>query len=167
MKVLFLDIDGVLNSSAWAERHGDGWNRRFDPLAVERLERILRETGCAIVVSSSWRVGRTLEQCRAELACAGIGRLANRRIVALTPDHNEPLPGSSIVLARPRGDEIDAWLQAHPDVTSYVILDDNDDMGKHEHRLVQTTWNRGLEDHHARRAIEMFQQPSGHPGGTL
>ncbi|RYE85652.1 MAG: hypothetical protein EOO75_16720, partial [Myxococcales bacterium] len=60
--VLFLDIDGVLNSAAWLGRFpgrcltlpGDA-AEMLDPEAVRRLERIRQATGCRVVVSSSWR----------------------------------------------------------------------------------------------------------------
>ena len=64
MKVIFLDIDGVLNThesattlrESFVERGADlmGFNR-FDKNCVARVNRITDETGAKIVISSSWR----------------------------------------------------------------------------------------------------------------
>lgn len=58
-KYLFLDVDGVLNSVSW---YREEWNKDhvypqgdFDPKCVEIVNRIVKETGCKVVVSSSWR----------------------------------------------------------------------------------------------------------------
>lgn len=47
MKIIFLDIDGVLN------RHGDG--KDFEPECVANLNRVLTATGAKLVISSTWR----------------------------------------------------------------------------------------------------------------
>lgn len=56
-KYLFLDADGVLNSVSW---YREEWNKDhvypqgdFDPKCVEIVNRIVKETGCKVVVSSS------------------------------------------------------------------------------------------------------------------
>lgn len=52
MKLLFLDVDGVLN-------HTDcDWttSRTLDLACVERVKRIVQETGAQIVLSSTWRL---------------------------------------------------------------------------------------------------------------
>ena len=61
MKILFLDIDGVLNHDVWFrsdayKNHQENWRvSMFDPDCVARVNRILQETGAKLVVSSSWR----------------------------------------------------------------------------------------------------------------
>ena len=64
MKLIFLDIDGVLNSVAWQENRPPKeppglildalahWKRSLDPQCIERLNRIWQETGAAVVISS-------------------------------------------------------------------------------------------------------------------
>ena len=59
-KIIFLDIDGVLNSGRWFAKTGgepdaDGYGVSFDPAAVDCLGRIISETGAEIVISSSWK----------------------------------------------------------------------------------------------------------------
>lgn len=61
MKILFLDIDGVLNHATWFKSKeykecSSGWRvSMFDPACVSRVNKILQETGARLVVSSSWR----------------------------------------------------------------------------------------------------------------
>lgn len=52
MKVLFLDIDGVLNGHEWDDE-AQSCNIRRE--CVKHLNRVVRETGCRIVLSSAWR----------------------------------------------------------------------------------------------------------------
>lgn len=62
-KIIFLDIDGVLNTERQHDRcvnEGitpvDGFGYAFDPIAVANLKRIVEETGADIVISSSWKL---------------------------------------------------------------------------------------------------------------
>lgn len=71
MKIIFLDIDGVLNSAEFAERHYEETGKPLfmydflDPDAVNRLKEFLdKHTDIRIVLSSSWRwgdYGKTVE----------------------------------------------------------------------------------------------------------
>ena len=58
--VIFLDIDGVLNTKWWyTQMHRntpkDKYGYTFDPRSVANLKKILDETGADIVISSSWK----------------------------------------------------------------------------------------------------------------
>ena len=54
MKVIFLDVDGVLNSAQ------DGYSIRLRTDShLKLLQRIVQETGAKLVLSSSWRIGFT------------------------------------------------------------------------------------------------------------
>ena len=106
MKVVFLDIDGVLNCKRTP-------NPRKFPFIVDavlrrRLERLLRVTGAQVVLSSSWRFDP-----------AGIFS-ANYYGVPYS-DTIPDLPD------QPRCDEILAWLREHPEVERYIVIDDEDD----------------------------------------
>ena len=85
MKVLFLDIDGVLNTGRFiaANRESDArifagrasdewWLSMIDPTAADRIRRIIIATGCVVVVSSSWRLMMGLGQLRRILAAHSI-----------------------------------------------------------------------------------------------
>ena len=105
MKVLFLDIDGVVNRATTTQVH-----RGFlgiDPLLAGFVRRIKEDTGCELVLSSTWR--QVVD-----------GRAEVDRKVAKTYDETPSLESGI------RGDEIQAWLDAHPEVTRYAIVDDID-----------------------------------------
>lgn len=136
LKVLFLDIDGVLNSAASAtfwHSHRDqskwemyaSWTgtlkeylaQEFDPMAISNLEELVRRVPeVQIVVSSTWRIGETAESLKKIFQPF---ELISSRIVGCTPIFREN---------RHRGNEIQHWLDQHPDTLSYVILDDDSDM---------------------------------------
>jgi hypothetical protein len=147
VKVLFLDIDGVLNSNAWYKQYGDQNIPRppLDRDAVRRLDRIVRTTGAFIVLSTSWRGDRRIPVWLLVNGCSGA-------VVGRTPRFS----------GRERGDEISAWLnrQARVGVVfeRFVILDDGDDMGRLRPWLVQTTQDYGLQDAEADAAIAMLNE---------
>ncbi len=141
VKIIFLDIDGVLTSLKSANQFGN--YKTFLPSSVEALNHILKVSGAQIVISSAWRIGRTIEELRTIFNDQGID---GSKIIGLTP-----------ILRDKRGHDIDSWLKtARLPVKSFVIIDDNSDMEHHIGRLVQTTFEDGLEMSHAEKAIAML-----------
>ena len=56
MKLLFLDIDGVLNSSRTDRVYGsDKTIENLDPIAVGLIYNVVNSVGCIICLSSNWR----------------------------------------------------------------------------------------------------------------
>lgn len=80
MKIIFLDIDGVLNHQQWygSELYKDfpskeNYERQqFCTWTIELLNNLTDETGAKIVVSSSWRLGRTVQQLQELFELVGI-----------------------------------------------------------------------------------------------
>jgi hypothetical protein len=132
MKVIFLDIDGVLNSTrSCIALNGYGSPRRpwkLDPVAVNLLRYYVEKTGAYIVVSSTWRLG-------------GAARAAGWFVNYGWFDA-PVLDTTAKDFGRRRGEQIQEWLDAH-DVEKYVILDDEDDMLTGQH-LVRTDFDLGL-----------------------
>jgi hypothetical protein len=135
-KVLFLDIDGVLNSyrscyafNGFPHSFTGKCRDKFDWTAVALVRNLCEETGASIVLSSSWRIGRVVHECANGL---------DLPIFDFTPR----IAGYD---GKVRGDEIDAWLKAHPEVTQYAIVDDDSDMLLGQlPRFVKTTHEDGL-----------------------
>lgn len=177
MHVIFLDIDGVLNSEAHLRRLDEQHRQRghtdptrpkhettcecyrlecqIDRDAVARLNRLVAETRAKIVVSSSWR--KLLDPLELHRVLESHGLVAE--IVGETPDgHNDPamLTTFGHIDRIFRGHEIDLWLRQHPEVTRFVILDDSSDMAMHKNRLVQTDCEEGLLDEHVDLAIRVM-----------
>jgi len=166
MSTLFLDFDGVLNSVEWFERicvadpHGPvrdmgGLLRKFDPRAIMYLNQIVEETGCDVVLSTTWRGGgnRTLHV----LDLAGFEH--GGRIVGATPVHevdrgkqlNDPECDSQ------RGDEILEYMKQNWDKDyRYCVLDDEDDMRGVGAWHVWVDGKYGLQRKHVDEAVELL-----------
>lgn len=174
MKILFLDVDGVLNSERLLQtlekKHEASCgartvpkrettcscfrlDRQIDSAAIARLNRLVTATGALLVVSSSWRTIFDLPTLQRILREHGLVH----DLVDATPDGDKD---AGILVPEgermQRGHEIDCWLRAHPDVERFVILDDSGDMAMHKHRLVQTNTEDGLQDAHVEAAILML-----------
>lgn len=156
MRVIFLDVDGVLNSEddlkIYREKNGITGCILYDNVEerpLKLLKQIVDVTGAVIVLSSSWRLGygktesifggRLYEKVSAALKANGM------EIYDITPY----MPGAQ------RGDEIKQWLSKRQDVESFVILDDDSDMGEYvDTKLIQTTYKYGLLPEHVEVAIK-------------
>ena len=144
-KVLFLDFDGVLNSAEVFKVRGTA--DCIDRTMVLRVARIVEETGCSVVISSTWRLLHSMGQLKAMLRLNGLPDV----VIDKTPSlwHND---GN-------RGDEIRTWLNANPHVKQFVILDDEADMGDCIDHLVRTSFKTGLQDEHVEQAITILNKP--------
>jgi hypothetical protein len=136
-RVIFLDIDGVLAPIRRWDRYGD-----LEPTCVQVLNEIVAAGGADVVVSSTWRHGKTVAELQEMLDAHGFAG----KVVGKTASD---LPGAT------REREIAAWLAEHP-VRDYVIIDDHGDMGALRERLVQTHPARGLQPDDGPRAIAML-----------
>jgi len=149
--ILFLDIDGVLNSQRYLRAMGSSWDNdslpesQIDPAAVELLDQVLARTSARIVVSSTWRLSHTPHALDAMLVKRG---LRAGHVIDRTADLH----------GRPRGDEIKLWLDTH-ECGRFVILDDDSDMGPLLHRLVQTDGAIGLQPEHVERVVALLEAP--------
>ena len=147
-KVIFLDIDGVLNNRPWLLANKSvAIIDRMDPIAVARLNKLVELTGASIVVSSSWRLPFIWSD-----NADGMNALLDRNgvkavILGMTPH----LRGEAS-----RGDEIALWLSTNP-VDAFVILDDVNDMGSLADKLVETHMDHGLLDEHVQAAIKILE----------
>jgi hypothetical protein len=70
----------------------------------------------------------------------------------VTPSLSRSPEGARLV----RGDEEQAWLAAHPAVTSFAIVDDDDDMARLGHFTVRTTMVEGLRREHSQALLAAF-----------
>ena len=171
MKVLFLDIDGVLNSHDWWMRrpkqdppirtgeHTRISEHQLDPVAVERLNRVIARTGAVICVSSTWRIGS--EEHWRDTRFRLRHRDLKARIVGRTPNLSGRIPGGLLYSAVRRGLEIQAWLDKNPQVTRIAIVDDDSDMAHLMDRLVKTSMELGLLDEHVERLVAMLGEETG------
>lgn len=121
MRVIFLDISGTLTNHEFnrEQRENEREDRPRDEVcrkAVARINRIVESTGAHIVISSDWIKHDPTN------AYPDVSRmLRDHGLVAEFAGHTvQPRENSHV----DRGCEIRAWLDAHLDVTDFVILDD-------------------------------------------
>lgn len=153
-KLVFLDIDGVLDTY---KSH-----YMLDPVLMDRLGNILGRTGAWIVISSSWRCGNVPEtiEFMTDYDNPRVGSNPfpfTDRIVGITPilysiiDDDIDRPAT-------RGEEISAYLEAHP-CDNYVILDDCDEiLGDLRPHLVLVNDEIGLTDNDVEKAVSILNQ---------
>ena len=138
--MIFLDFDGVLAPIRCWDRYED-----LDPACVQVLNEIVAGCSADVVVSSTWRYGKSVAELQAMLDAKGFAG----RVLDKTPTGP---PGAD------RREEIAAWLAAH-DVVGYVIIDDHVDVGERGTHLVQTHPAHGLQPADAPRAIAVLMRP--------
>lgn len=142
VKILFLDVDGVLNSAQ------DGYSIKLRTDShLKFLRMIVKSSGAKIVLSSSWRIGFTPASKNLLQRFKEYGL----DLMDCTPE----LSGSC------RGDEIRQWLTDNSydyDIENFVILDDEADMAEFtDKNLVQTDTNIGLQKQDAIECIKMLK----------
>ena len=164
-KIIFLDIDGVLNTKWWYTQMNrntpkDKYGYTFDPKAVANLRRIVEDTGSDIVISSSWK-------------CMGLSEMEEMwdvrnlpgKIVGITPNSvsDEMLLNAdidSIELFHIRGEEIKEWMARHgKQVSNYAIIDDmNNMLTEQQSHFVQTDPEVGITKEDADNAIRILNR---------
>lgn len=109
MKVLFLDIDGVCNCQDTFTKDPKAYFP-LDAYMCFLVGRIEMSTCCKVVLSSSWRHSEE-----------SVEHIKKRIVPIFDKTPRNPIDKTK------RGYEIQAWLDNHPEVTRYAILDDDDD----------------------------------------
>lgn len=150
LPIIFLDIDGVLNSHQTSLPSGQA---RLDPVNIDFFNLIIEETQAEIVISSTWRYWYPVEELTRIFREAEI----KGKIIDTTACQNS-------TEADHRGTEIYAWLKNnHPssyssDPGGFVILDDRSDMEPYLERLVLCKMDYGLTENLADQAIEILME---------
>lgn len=151
-KIIFLDIDGVLNSASYQMllvqndcAIEDQYGHLFDPECVKQLGRVIEHTGARIVISSDWKDTLGLDGLREMWK-------------------NRNLPGAVIdvtpTFSPHRGDEIERWLENATEVGSYAIIDDMPETNFNPDQLphfVRTDGYQGITQKTAGRVIKILQ----------
>lgn len=151
-KIVFLDIDGVLNSLAY-DRLRDNGQGNIDRTRLSLIKQLIEHTQAKIVLTSSWRKHWSSDPA----LCDAIGCEINEIFLqhGLTIHDKTPTRADN-----DRAAEIRSWLEDHRQVQAFVILDDiafgwGKDLQDH---LVRTNprIGRGLEQSHVQKAIEIL-----------
>lgn len=155
-KIIFLDIDGVIcthrahvgqNSSAIPME-------AFDREGVGLLNALVRYApDTKFVLSSSWRQHFTQVEMEERLIAAGwTGRFhEDWKTKKLLPQ--------KMSMSVQRGDEVAEWLNRHPDIDTYVILDDNSDFADDQPLVLTDAFNGFMYEHYARAKRILLKEP--------
>ena len=116
MKIIFLFFVGVCNSEQWYRSDEYYLNLSkdpdLDPHIIERLNQFTNDTDVKLVISSSWKID---DYCLERLTRAGLDNVVDK-----TPNLIFSIPYDEFC----KGIEIKTYLNAHPEVEKYLILDD-------------------------------------------
>ena len=150
--IIFLDIDGVLNSvqSAiyWHRKKMDLRITESCPICVSNLNYLIEKLpDIKFVITSTWRYNNTLKQlCN---IFQGWGFFVRNNIIGVTPR----------VEGADRGKEIKKWLDEASGnvlVKSYLIIDDDFDMGELSSHLIKVDNRVGLTIVNVQEIIDYF-----------
>lgn len=159
MKVIFLDVDGVLNSN---QRRLEIGGASLDEEKVKLLSIIVQRTGAVVVLHSGWRfwLNEDLKPVKKEAADL-LFMLAKYHISVhdKTPDFSTSQIRKTKQFSLVKADEILSWLSNHNDVENYIVLDDldlhNEQLARHQ---IRTDPADGLLEKDISLAVQMLSQ---------
>jgi hypothetical protein len=137
--VIFLDFNGVLETLYCATQNV------FDPYCVEQLKSMVDDK-TDIVVTSNWRVGKTLTDIQTLFKPYGI------KIFSVTP----------VLPYQTREDEIEKFIEDAPRkngiiVDKYIVLDDDDEYYTLTDHVFKTNYKTGITHEISQCAIKYMQ----------
>ena len=182
-KVLFLDIDGVLNSDSFFNsdyykklRQSKGEQGcMHDPRKIALLSEIVKKTHCKVVMSSSWRCFYFGKNDKCKMLAKPIKKDFKKYGIRIKEHVNDAIDTEyakkyddwfwsertepfEITQFFERGLEIKNYLKAHPEVKQFAILDDCDgDLHLHGEHFVQTNCLVGLTKKDVEKVIELLK----------
>ena len=175
MKVIFLDIDGVMNCQeemlAMLEKNpkARGEVDLPSPTKCKLLKKLVDETGAEIVLSSSWRLSlngiqKVIDTFRPYgLRLDGFTQEGIPQVKFKGTKYENIKPSHSYnrfdgLCIEDRGAEIAYWLITHPEVINFVILDDesSDIIDWLPDNLVKTSLYSGLTEEDVLKCIKIL-----------
>jgi hypothetical protein len=149
MKVIFLDIDGVLNSETfaiWCYHNNsfiqEGGSNFINPKVVKLITDLCEEHDVKLVISSSWRLydlESTIDDFKRYRDLVPLIPY----IVGVTPRVLDDR------VWQKRGEEIEDYLNKHTEVENYCIIDDDSDMLEEQlSHFLRTNYHEGLTKNH-------------------
>lgn len=130
-RVIFLDFDGVLNTISWVHQRIslnlrsdlDSICTPLDPVRCSRLQSLCDQTQAQIVFITGWRRHASTEALTQVLRAGGVTAQVNGSI-GLVPQGLRAV-GVLRTWFDHRAVITREWLENHPEVTHFVVLDDD------------------------------------------
>ena len=163
MKVIFLDIDGVLNSHSWNAKNQNEISRGqlIDESAVKLLVRIVYETNAVIVLHSGWRFwfDTMLNPLREEARhLINVLQQNGLKIYDITPDLTTDEIRKTGKFSLVKAQEILLWIERNENLEGYVVLDDME-LGhdRINNRLILINADTGISEDDVCRAVAILK----------
>lgn len=155
-RIVFLDYDGVVNTPMWNSdgtvcSYGfpkQGKVNNFQ--AVQWLSEACQKFGYDIVVTSTWRLDNNYKEC---LINGGLRK--GIEVLGRTPRFS----------GQPRGEEIKAYIEDHPEILYYIIVDDEDDILPEQiNNFIQVDGDAGFNLREFKEFEKIFNRDLEHGG---
>lgn len=165
--ILFLDIDGVLNSHNYFDFSNErllyAWEM-IDPSNVSILNKVVRETSCDVVLSSMWRLDYPLEEVEKYLKIRGAEFSLRDKTPFIRTIKSSIKEVPENLEDKARGLEIEHWIRANYNFNDMkdlkiAIVDDISNMNILSSRLVLTNPRVGLREKGAEKIIKFLSTP--------
>jgi len=157
MKVIFLDVDGVLNSKGFLENNQ---NEIIDRANVSILRNVIDKTAAVIVMSSGWKMWFDENMMPRHEYSQGLYDIFCEFGITLfgkTPDFSTEEIRITKTFSHVKAEEIIAWLSEHKEVCRYVVIDDldlkNEEISSH---LVRISSSTGITEEDGNLVIDML-----------
>jgi hypothetical protein len=159
-KIVFLDFDGVLVPDVDAQQQTNSGLTHanylstvaFNPICVGNLNQLLHTTHAEVVLSTSWAKGHSISQLSNCLMRNGIDP-------SNIFEYDDPSENSYMTprnKAYNRGEEIGAWLRAHPEITQWVAIDDDSTVLHLRTNFVRTNPRAGFDAASLQKALKIL-----------
>lgn len=151
--IIFLDFDGVVETIYWEKDDDGSWsfnvhkagkNELNNKQAIGWLNELYSKVPYDIVVSSTWRIGMTIEELQNLITNSGFN--PEIKVIGMTPR-----------LYLQRGEEIQAWIDENNFTGRYIIIDDDSDMCHLLPVLVRCDCQLGFTIYDYQKALKLLQ----------
>ena len=150
MKIIFLDFDGPLSNDRTQAQTGDWYS--FDPVACQALDTLCSYSGAKIVVSSTraFKNPSSFRETSKLMSDAGLDPKHMHGDWCIRDKNQWSRKGRQ----HKRGTLIRRWLAAHPEVTHYAIIDDENVFLPN---FVKVSENDGILSAHFRKIAALLE----------
>ena len=152
--IAFLDFDGVVNTIYWSKGPDGVYNQNAlksghqelnNKQAIGWLNELYKQCPYDIVVSSTWRIGMSVEELQHLLLKSGLH--PDIKVIGKTP-----------VLHAERGEEIQQWIDDHSFTGNFIIVDDDSDMCELLPHLIQCDTYIGFTFYDFQKSIQILKK---------
>lgn len=151
--IIFLDFDGVVETIYWEQDTNGSWSFNIHKFnhkelnnkqAIGWLNELYNKIPYDIVISSSWRIGMTLEQLQDLITKSGFN--PSIKVIGMTP-----------ILYQTRGLEIQQWIDDNNFKNKFIIIDDDSDMCHLSPVLVRCDCQLGFTIYDYQKALRLLK----------